>query len=326
MTLEEIAKLCNVSTSTVSRVLNNKKGISEKTRKSILDLVKDLEKQEIPILKKTTKTIAFIVPSLSNYFFSTLLKKILIEVENKNIDILVFDINDDIEREIEVIKNLSNKNIDGMILISSSKNDEKFKIKKELLTFAHPFILMDRKLKDASFDGVYVDNIRGVFTLTEYLIKKGKKDITIITGDKNSNISTERTEGYKEALYMNGIEISDGNIIFTDFYDSYKIEKILKSVITEKKYPKTLICCNNIILQIVIKLIMQNNLRLAKDITVVSFDNTDFLDNLGFKISCVSPDLDTLVSQSIDLILENILNKKNTTRQIDIIPELVEKI
>ena len=133
MTLEEIAKLCNVSTSTVSRVLNNKKGISEKTRKNILDLVKDLEKQEIPILKKTTKTIAFIVPSLSNYFFSTLLKKILIEVENKNIDILVFDINDDIEREIEVIKNLSNKNIDGMILISSSKNDEKFKIKKEKL-------------------------------------------------------------------------------------------------------------------------------------------------------------------------------------------------
>ena len=49
MTLEEIAKLCNVSTSTVSRVLNNKKGISEKTRKNILDLVKDLEKQEIPI-------------------------------------------------------------------------------------------------------------------------------------------------------------------------------------------------------------------------------------------------------------------------------------
>ena len=70
---------------------------------------------------------------------------------------------------------------------------------------------------------------------------------------------------------------------------------------------------------------MQNNLRINKDITIVSFDNTDFLDNLGFKISCVTPDLDTLVSQSINLILENILNKKNTTRQIDIIPELVEK-
>ena len=86
MTLEEIAKLCNVSTSTVSRVLNNKKGISEKTRKNILDLVKDLEKQEIPMLKKTTKTIAFIVPSLSNYFFSTLLKKILIEKVQPNFE------------------------------------------------------------------------------------------------------------------------------------------------------------------------------------------------------------------------------------------------
>ena len=325
MTLEEIANLCNVSTSTVSRVLNNKKGIGEKTRSKVFSIVKGLESEEISIMKKTTKTIAFVVPSLSNHFFSSLLKKILIEVENKNIDILVYDINDDIEKEIEIIKNLSKKNIDGMILISSSKNDEKFKIKKELLGFEHPFILMDRKLRDASFDGVYVDNIRGVYTLTDFLIKKGKKDITIITGDSSSNISHERIEGYREALYMNGLSISEDKIIFTDFYDSKSIEKQLVSVINKKTHPETLICCNNIILQTVIKLMMKNNLVLNKDILVVSFDNTDFLDNLGFKISCVSPNIDTLVKQSIDMILDNILNKKNTTNQINIIPEIVVK-
>ena len=70
---------------------------------------------------------------------------------------------------------------------------------------------------------------------------------------------------------------------------------------------------------------MKNNLVLNKDIFVVSFDNTDFLDNLGFKISCVSPNIDTLVKQSIDMILDNILNKKNTTNQINIIPEIVVK-
>ena len=70
---------------------------------------------------------------------------------------------------------------------------------------------------------------------------------------------------------------------------------------------------------------MKNNLTLNKDIFVVSFDNTDFLDNLGFKISCVSPNIDILVKQSIDLILDSILNKKNTTNQINIIPEIVEK-
>ena len=325
MTLEEIAKLCNVSTSTVSRVLNNKKGIGEKTRSKVFTIVKGLESEEISIMKKTTKTIAFVVPSLSNHFFSSLLKKILIEVENKNIDILVYDINDDIDKEIEIIKNLSKKNIDGMMLISSSKNDEKFKIKKELLNFGHPFILMDRKLRDTSFDGVYVDNIRGIHILTDFLIKRGNTDISIITGDSSSNISHERIEGYRESLYMNGIEVLDSKIIFTDFYDSKRIEKVLRTVITKKKHPETLICCNNIILQTVIKLIMKNNLTLNKDIFVVSFDNTDFLDNLGFKISCVSPNIDILVKQSIDLILDSILNKKNTTNQINIIPEIVEK-
>ena len=61
MTLEEIANLCNVSTSTVSRVLNNKKGIGEKTRSKVFSIVKGLESEEISIMKKTTKTIAFVL-------------------------------------------------------------------------------------------------------------------------------------------------------------------------------------------------------------------------------------------------------------------------
>lgn len=132
-------------------------------------------------------------------------------------------------------------------------------------------------------------------------------------------------EDYKDALYMNGLEISENKIIFSDFYDSKKIEKIINPVIRSKNRPKALICCNNLIIQIVIKLIIQNNLELNKDIMVVSFDNSDFLDNLGFKVSYVSPNIDVLVSKSVDLILENILNKKNTTNQINIIPEIVEK-
>ena len=48
---------------------------------------------------------------------------------------------------------------------------------------------MDRKLKDAGFDGVYADNIRDIFMLTGYLIKKEKKDITVITGDLPDSIS-----------------------------------------------------------------------------------------------------------------------------------------
>ena len=271
------------------------------------------------------KIYGSIMSGLKKYFKENREEDLSIGIDTWGVDFVLLDSNDKIlGRPVSYRDSRTNGMMEKVFgVLAKEKIYEKTGI--QFMEFNTLFQLYSLKLKDASFDGVYVDNIRGVFALTEYLIKKGEKDITIITGDKNSNISLERIEGYKEALYMNGIEISNGHIVFADFYDSHKIEKSLKSVIAEKNYPKTLICCNNIILQTVIKLIMQNNLKINKDITVVSFDNTDFLDNLGFKISCVSPDLDTLVSQSINLILENILNKKNTTRQIDIIPELVEK-
>ncbi len=322
MRLNEIAKACDVSIATVSKVINQKKGVGAETRHRILKFISD---SNITLSSKPTKLIALILPTLLNPFFTLILEEILREIDDKNIDILIFEVDNNIESEMKTIENLDNKNIDGFILVSSSVNSNKLAIKKLLLDTTIPFILVDQKIDSTNFDAVYLDNVKGAFNLTKYLINNGKRDITIISGDIDYISSVERVEGYKEALYFNNIEVDDNKIIYTDFKDSKKIQKALSSLITKDNYPPAIICCNSLILQQVLKFMFTFDLKLNKDIVVVSFDNTYFLDNIGLNITCVSPDIKQLAKESINLLMQNINSKKTTTSQINVVPELIIK-
>ncbi len=322
MRLNEIAKACDVSIATVSKVINNKKGVGTETRNRILKFIED---SNISLSNKTSKLIGIILPTLLNPFFTLILEEILREIENKNIDILIFEVNNNIESEMKTIENLNSKDIDGFILVSSSVNSNKLALKKLLQEITVPFILVDQKIDSSNFDAVYLDNAKGAFNLTEYLINKGKRDITIISGEFDYISSVERVEGYKEALYFNNIEVDENKIIYADFKDMNKIEAVLTPLITKSKYPEAIICCNSLILQQVLKFMFKFNLKLNEDIIVVSFDNTYFLDDLGLNITCVSPDIKQLAKESINLLMQNINSKKTTTSQINVVPELIIK-
>ncbi len=189
MRLNEIAEACNVSIGTVSKVINHKKGVGPETRNRILTFINE---SNINISSKTSKLIAIILPTLLNPFFTLLLEEFLREIEDKNIDILIFEVNNNIESEMKTIENFSNKNIDGFILVSSSVNSNKLALKKLLLDVNLPFILVDQKIDSTNFDAVYLDNAKGAFNLTEYLIDKGIYDITIISGEIDYISSIER--------------------------------------------------------------------------------------------------------------------------------------
>ncbi len=322
MRLQEIAEACDVSIATVSKIINHKKGVGQETRNRVL---KYINNENINLPSKTNKQIGIILPTLLNPFFTLLLEEFLREVENKNIDILIFEVNNSIESEMKAIENLNSKNIDGFILVSSSVNSNKLALKKLLQDITIPFILVDQKIDSTNFDAVYLDNSKGAFNLTEHLIKKGKRDITIISGEYDYISSLERVEGYREALYFNNIEVDENKIIYADFKDTKKIEKVLSTLITKENYPPNIICCNSLILQQVLKFMFKFDLKLDKDITVVSFDNTYFLDSLGINITCVSPDIKQLAKESINLLLENIHTKKTVTNQINVVPELIIK-
>lgn len=214
ITIRDIAQKANVSTTTVSRVLNNKPDVGKETVQKIKRLIEELGYQPSSIARglvlKKTYTIGLIIPDVCNPYFPELLRNVEDEAKKYNYSTIFCNTDNIPENEIKVINLLRSKQVDGLIISSSS--DSKGTL--EQLTKMHeehfPFVLIGMLGNDESykkFSSVTIDNFESGYNATKYLIDLGHRKIAHITGLPDLNTCIGRREGYKQAL-------KDSNIIF----------------------------------------------------------------------------------------------------------------
>lgn len=333
MRLKEISEICNVSMSTVSRVLNNKKGINSETRKKVLEVYRRLLSQkrenfsieadfEISLQNSCKRIIDIVVPNLANQFFAEFIKNIRKVAEADEFEVRFWDTDDSIEKEIEILKNIEGKETSGVILISSSKADRNSFLARELSKFQFPIVLADKTIKNCNLDGIFIDNIRGGELLTQHLLSLGKRNISIVSGAANSDVAEERVMGFYNAADRFNLEYSHENIIYADFYDKKVIEDSLNLLFSRKNFD-SIICCNNIIAQCVIKKMLKEGISMEEDIKVVSFDKMDFLENIGIFIDYSAPHMESFATETFNILIKKIESKDNgSINTIKVLPFL----
>lgn len=331
MRLKEISEICNVSMSTVSRVLNNKKGIKLETRKRVFEAHNRLlsEKKEFYSVGSSENffvgsknAIDLLVPDLTNPFFSEFAKNIIKTGEQSGFEVRLWDTDDSIEKEIEILKGGKERESLGVILISSSKMDKNSVLAREIAKLEFPIVLADKTIKNCNLDGIFVDNIRGGEILTQHLLDSGKNRIAIVSGAATSDVSEERVMGFYNVLERAGIEWEEEKIVFSDFYDREVIEKSLDELFQRKNFD-SIICCNNIIAQCVIKKMLREGLSTVTDFKVVSFDKMDFLENIGIFIDYSAPEMKDFAYETFELLQKKIKSPSSKNiNTIKITPQL----
>lgn len=220
VTLKDIAKALNLSTSTVSRALRDSYQINKITKNLVIEYAKKVNYFPNPIalsLKgNTSKAIGVIVPEIANHFFSQAINGIEDEAYRRGYHVVIFQSHESLEREIEIIKHLYDRRVDGVLisLSASAKNIDHIKYYSEN-NFS--VVYFDRVPKDENVNKVVVDNFKGAFDATNFLISKGKKRIAHITSPPELSITIERLAGYKKALSVNKIPEDNNLIKFCDF-------------------------------------------------------------------------------------------------------------
>lgn len=226
VTFDEIAKIANVSKATVSRVLNNSpKGVSDETRKRVQKIIKDMN-YELRGREPSmwTRTIALVIPDITNPFFSELAKEVENSASDNNYYVVLVNTEFSEERECEYLIRLLTKKIDGIILVPSGSV-----VRQEHLLpqkYNIPLLLLDRKLRgEHSFVGVYTDSEYAAFKSCELMIKNGSREIAFIGGTPNASTSIERLNGYKAAMTHFNINyninlIRQGNYTVESGYDA----------------------------------------------------------------------------------------------------------
>ena len=220
ITLKDIAKALNLSTSTVSRALRDSYEINEKTKKLVAEYAKKVNYRPNPIalsLKENrSRAIGVIVPEIANNFFSQAINGIEDEAYSRGYHVVICQSHESLEREKENLHHLFSRKVDG-ILVSMSGTTTDISHIKDYSGNNFSVVFFDRVPEDLDFHKVVANNFQGAYDATKYLLKKGKKRIAHITSPLTLSITQERLAGYKKALEDEGIAIDEKLIKYVGF-------------------------------------------------------------------------------------------------------------
>ncbi|WP_459480940.1 LacI family DNA-binding transcriptional regulator [Clostridium saccharoperbutylacetonicum] len=288
-TINDIAKRAKVSPATVSRVLNSSGYVKEDTKQRILTAIKEMNYTPSAIArslsKSETNTIGIIVPDITNTYFGEIIKGVSEIAEKSNLNIILFNTDNYLEKEIRAINLLKEQRIKGIIM-TPGFGEEKFNetYLKTITSLNVPIILVSADIKFTQLNGVFVDNIKGGYDATNLLIKEGHNKIGIMTGLLSSEPTTDMLEGYKKALFDNNIKLNKNYI----YHGEFKLEKayeLTKKMLCEDDPPTALFVCSNMMTMGVIKALKEEHKDIPKDLAIVGFNKIDLLDIVGINIT-----------------------------------------
>lgn len=274
VTLKELAKLLNVSVSTVSKALNDSPEISEKTIVRVKELAALHHYMPNPtaVNLKSSKsgTIGVIIPNITNPFFAKVLSGIEEEAQHNGLQVITYISNESFKREKQIVEMLSHGFVDG-VLVSPSEETQKMKEYshfKELMEYGLPVVFYDRVNTDLPVDKVGVDDHKSTYDATKLFLEKGLKTIGLVSDIHHLDVGNERIEGYKEALQNENIK---SNIVTSE-----NIEELESRVLSLLKTGVQGIICTDILsTMLTSRLAHEQKIRIPEQLKIIGYVNED---------------------------------------------------
>jgi LacI family transcriptional regulator len=214
--MKALAKALNVSIATVSKALRDSHDIGPETKLKVIEAAKKLN--YVPnayassLRKKSSNTIAIIVPEIADSFFSQAINGIESIVAIKKYHTLIYLTHDSYEREAYMFGELASGRVDGVIMSVASDTEDTSHI-KALQQTGIPIIFFDRVFDDLDSIKITTDDFNSAYIATNHLLNAGCTNISLVTIKGYPTILSSREQGYRKALANRGIEASDANIV-----------------------------------------------------------------------------------------------------------------
>ncbi|WP_242204112.1 LacI family DNA-binding transcriptional regulator [Aestuariivivens insulae] len=275
ITLRDIAGVLGVSTSTVSRALQDDYRISESVRKKVLMTADELNyfdgKYPESVLPKRIGAIGVIVPKLSYHLYAMAISGIEKMAEENNMHIIICQSNESYEREKSLIEELVKIGVSGLIvsLAGETKNFDHFLDLKEKNV---PLVLFNRQCDEVVTDKVVIDNFKAAYDATEHLITMGCRNIAYLGGPESLQISNKRLFGYKQALEDASLSIGEKHIGHCNFTKEGNLSAARKLVYSPVP-PDGILAFSDQVAIAVMVAAKERGLKIPEDLAIIGFNN-----------------------------------------------------
>jgi len=319
-TIQQVASLAKVSVATVSRVINNSAGVSERTRLKVEQAIERLKYQPNAmgtfLRKDKTNMILVLVHSVDNPFFSMIIQGIENIAHHNNYNVLICTTYGDRAREQHYVKMLKNHYVDGMILISNTLTLEEIND----LNVNYPLVQVIEYLPESKAPYYSVDFYQASYDLMEHLILCGCKNICYVhTGSTQIISHLEKYRAYVDVLTKHNLPIlSKTNEEYNFGFISAK--SVAALLLDENPQIDGFFATSDLIAIGIIDEIQNRKKRIPEDIKVVGFDNTIFSSIYNPAITTVELNTYELGCKSMELLLNKIEKLEKDIKKDHVLP------
>lgn len=303
--ITEIAKIANVSRTTVSRVLNHHPYVKPEKRDAVLKAMKELNYvpnfNAINLSKGKTNVLGVIVPKINHPFFSKLIAGLGEECNKHNYSLLVHQTNNDLDQELDFFNRLKYKLIDGLILGSCISPPDTL---DEISKFGK--IVSCEASESKQVASIFINHESGIKMAIDHLRIQGHQSIGLCIGNPKSGVGISRKKSFFHFQKEYGLQWSD-NWYFDEQYTIEDGIEIAKLFLNGSSRPKAMVVGSDYVAAGIIYEAKKQGLRIPEDLAVLGFDNQPI--SKIIELSTIHQPIKEL-GQTAANLLYNLINNK----------------
>lgn len=320
-TIKDIAKICGVGVSTVSRAINNHPDINPETKEKIMNTIKEygyVPNNSARNLKRVdAKAIAVLVKGISNPFFSNMIKVIEEECKKKRYSMELSHIEADEDEVDAALKVVKEKRLRGIIFLGGlfSHSDEKLKKLNVPFVFSTAGSIPENISKN-QYSNIGVDDRKESARMVDYLIRLGHRNIAIVVAEaEEESIGKLRLEGYYDALQAHNIPVNPKLIYQTrDDIGHFSMENgylTAKKLIESEEQFSAVYAVADALAIGAIRALLEAGLRVPDDVSVAGYDGIDVSGYISPSLTTIRQPVEEMAKDTVKLLFDIIAGKKD---------------
>lgn len=327
ITIKDVAKLAGVSISTVSRVINNSKPVSEDIRQRVLKVIEETNYKPNPLARnlvlRKNNFIGVIIPDISDYKMGELLNGIEEVGKIYEFDILLCNSYGEIEEEKRYLELLINKQVAGIVFASKSIKEEHIAMIKNSNI---PAIYISKNAKDFDIPSVGVNHYKAGYDVGKYILeKKFKKVYLLETIFDLESKDTEISAGFEKALEGHKVEYKKLDITKKGdkFHESYDfINQYIKE---GQSLPEIFFATGDDVAAGAINALLDNGIQVPEDVSVIGYDNSKIATIVRPNLTTLHQPLYDIGAIAIGVLIKRIAKEEEAVEAKELQHKIIER-
>ncbi len=319
---KDIARIFKVSQMTISRVLNNKPGVSLKLREDILNYIEksgfSTNRIASSLATGKSKMIGLLVPSVSHSFFPQITDRIEELCQESGYYPVLYHTKEDYNQTLHGIRLLISLRVGGFI-IAPPANSGETEIYKELDRKKIPYVFIDRYLPGVNSSYVITDSKNGEYAAVKYLLSLGHRNIVFIKGPAKASSARDTHSGYRKAIREYGLKEKT----FSGGFEEENGYRTAKEIVDSEVKPTAIAAVNDPVAIGVMQYLGEVGIKIPDDISLLGFSDIKMASRLRVPLTTVRENVTSMAEKSVNILFRMIEGKKKIIEKIKLKPELI---